>query len=279
MASKDIKTIEIQVSNDLSSWTTISTNTYTARTYKQTYTYTIDLSSYAEGSIFVRAIATDFSGNISDTSEAAPYTEYIVDKTAPEAPTSISANGNDGYITVSWTMGNEGDLGKYFVYKSTSLDGNYHGTASRYITALEGIQDYTGDDMRVLYSMGAHLSKDRDEALSQKYDRISEALAVAEHISGSHENFAELMNAEANSTRVSVTDYQKPNVTITIPKINEYYLGQVIYFFEKACGISGYLLEVNPFNQPGVEAYKKNMFALLNKPGYEEESKAIQARL
>ncbi len=126
----DVKTIEIQVSTDLSSWTTISTNTYTARTYRQTYTYTIDLSSYAEGSIFVRAIATDFTGNISDTSDAAPYTEYIIDKTAPEAPTGVSANGNDGYITVSWTMGSEADLGKYFVYKSTSLNGNYQLVAS-----------------------------------------------------------------------------------------------------------------------------------------------------
>ena len=70
-----------------------------------------------------------------------------------------------------------------------------------------------------------------------------------------------------------------PNMRLIVPQLSEYYLGQVIYFFEKACGISGYLLEVNPFNQPGVEAYKKNMFALLNKPGYEEESKAIQARL
>ena len=59
----------------------------------------------------------------------------------------------------------------------------------------------------------------------------------------------------------------------------EYNIGGPLYFFEKACGISGYLLGVNPFNQPGVEAYKKNMFALLNKPGYEEESKAIQAKL
>ena len=66
---------------------------------------------------------------------------------------------------------------------------------------------------------------------------------------------------------------------LAVPMLNEFYLGELIYFFEKACGISGYLLEVNPFNQPGVEAYKKNMFALLNKPGYEAESKAIQARL
>ncbi len=80
-------------------------------------------------------------------------------------------------------------------------------------------------------------------------------------------------------TQLAHVDGGVPNIHVSIPKLNEYYLGQLIYFFEKACGISGYLLEINPFNQPGVEAYKKNMFALLNKPGYEEESKAIQARL
>ena len=66
---------------------------------------------------------------------------------------------------------------------------------------------------------------------------------------------------------------------IIMPKLNEFYLGELIYFFELACGISGYLLEVNPFNQPGVEAYKKNMFALLDKPGYEAESAAIRQRI
>ena len=80
-------------------------------------------------------------------------------------------------------------------------------------------------------------------------------------------------------TQLAHVDVGVPNMRVSVPKLNEYYLGQLIYFFEKACGISGYLLGVNPFNQPGVEAYKKNMFALLNKPGYEEESKAIQARL
>lgn len=70
-----------------------------------------------------------------------------------------------------------------------------------------------------------------------------------------------------------------PNMRIEIPAINEYHLGELVYFFEIACGISGYLLEVNPFNQPGVEAYKKNMFALLEKPGFEDETRAIQERL
>ena len=80
-------------------------------------------------------------------------------------------------------------------------------------------------------------------------------------------------------TQLAHVDGGVPNMRLIVPELNEYYLGEIIYFFEKACGISGYLLGVNPFNQPGVEAYKKNMFALLNKPGYEEESKAIQARL
>lgn len=70
-----------------------------------------------------------------------------------------------------------------------------------------------------------------------------------------------------------------PNIRIEIPRIDEQTIGGLLYFFEKACGISGYILGVNPFDQPGVEAYKKNMFALLDKPGYEEASKAIKARL
>lgn len=81
------------------------------------------------------------------------------------------------------------------------------------------------------------------------------------------------------ATRMAHVDGGVPNLLITIPALTELYLGQLIYFFEKACGVSGYILEVNPFNQPGVEAYKKNMFALLDKPGYEAESKAIKEKL
>jgi len=80
-------------------------------------------------------------------------------------------------------------------------------------------------------------------------------------------------------TRLAHVDGGVPNMRISVPKLNEYYIGQLIYFFEIACGISGNVLGVNPFNQPGVEAYKKNMFALLDKPGYEAESEAIKARL
>ena len=80
-------------------------------------------------------------------------------------------------------------------------------------------------------------------------------------------------------TRIAHVDGGVPNMRVIIPALKEEYLGELIYFFEKACGISGYLLDVNPFNQPGVEDYKRNMFALLEKPGYEAETAAIKAKL
>ena len=80
-------------------------------------------------------------------------------------------------------------------------------------------------------------------------------------------------------TLLAHTDGDVPNNIISLDEMNEYSLGELIYFFEKACAISGYVLGVNPFDQPGVESYKKNMFALLGKPGYEEMKKELEARL
>jgi glucose-6-phosphate isomerase len=85
-------------------------------------------------------------------------------------------------------------------------------------------------------------------------------------------------NAEAG-TMLAHYDGKVPIITVNIPSLDEYYMGQLIYFFEMACAISGYILDVNPFDQPGVEAYKKNMFALLNKPGFEEAGKKLKERL
>ncbi len=84
--------------------------------------------------------------------------------------------------------------------------------------------------------------------------------------------------AELGTTLAHI-DGGVPNLKIEMPKLNEYHIGELIYFFEKACGISGYILGVNPFDQPGVEAYKSNMFALLEKPGFEEETKKIKEKL
>jgi len=80
-------------------------------------------------------------------------------------------------------------------------------------------------------------------------------------------------------TQLAHVDGGVPNIKIDIPELSPYFIGQLLYFFEKACGISGYILGVNPFDQPGVEAYKKNMFALLNKPGFEKENEEIKKRL
>ena len=85
-------------------------------------------------------------------------------------------------------------------------------------------------------------------------------------------------NAELG-TALAHNDGGVPIISINVPALDEYYTGQLIFFFEMACAISGYILDVNPFDQPGVEAYKKNMFALLNKPGFEEEGKKLKKRL
>jgi glucose-6-phosphate isomerase len=85
-------------------------------------------------------------------------------------------------------------------------------------------------------------------------------------------------NAELG-TVLAHNDGNVPVITISVPEIDEFYIGQLTYFFELACAVSGYILDVNPFDQPGVEAYKKNMFALLNKPGFEEAGKKLRERL
>ncbi|PLW99635.1 MAG: glucose-6-phosphate isomerase, partial [Marinilabiliales bacterium] len=80
-------------------------------------------------------------------------------------------------------------------------------------------------------------------------------------------------------TTLAHMDGGVPNLKITIPKVNEEVLGEMVYFFEMACALSGYILDVNPFDQPGVEAYKKNMFALLGKSGFEKETEEIRKRI
>lgn len=83
----------------------------------------------------------------------------------------------------------------------------------------------------------------------------------------------------AQGTILAHIDGGVPNLMVSVPEMNAYYFGQLVYFFEKACAISGYLLAVNPFNQPGVEDYKQNMFALLGKPGFEARKAELEARL
>ena len=87
----------------------------------------------------------------------------------------------------------------------------------------------------------------------------------------------DINRAAYQATALAHRDGGVPNQTLHLPTLDAYHLGALLYFFERACGISGYLLGVNPFNQPGVEAYKKNMFALLAKPGHESETEKLKA--
>ncbi len=144
--------------------------------------------------------------------------------------------------------------------------------------------DFTSD----LHSMGQYIQEGERRLFEtvisvKKADHEVRIPADPENLDGlnflSGKRMDEVNKMAELGTMLAHVDGGVPNLLIEVPQLNEYYLGQLIYFFEKACGLSGYLLGVNPFDQPGVEAYKKNMFALLEKPGYEEATKAIKARL
>lgn len=139
-----------------------------------------------------------------------------------------------------------------------------------------------------LHSMGQYI-QEGERTLFETVISVAEAKhtvkveADAENLDGLNflagKRISEINKMAELGVQLAHIDGGVPNIRVEIPAIDEKSIGALIYFFEKACGISGYLLGVNPFNQPGVEAYKKNMFALLDKPGYEEESKKIKARL
>ena len=152
----------------------------------------------------------------------------------------------------------------------------------------KGIYPSSVDFSTDLHSMGQWIQEGERSIFETviSIDKVQHSVLVPEdkenldglnYLAGKHVD--EVNKMAELGTRLAHVDGGVPNIRITVPELKEYWIGQLIYMFEKACGISGYLLGVNPFNQPGVEAYKKNMFALLGKPGYEDESKAIQARI
>ena len=143
-----------------------------------------------------------------------------------------------------------------------------------FTTDLHSMGQWIQDGERTIFETVLSVGDQQHEVLipSDKED-----LDGLNYIAGKNVDYVNKM-AELG-TRLAHVDGGVPNLLITMPAVNERYLGQLIYFFEKACGISGYMLGVNPFDQPGVKAYKKNMFALLEKPGYEEATAAIRAKL
>ncbi|MDR1565494.1 MAG: glucose-6-phosphate isomerase [Oscillospiraceae bacterium] len=141
-------------------------------------------------------------------------------------------------------------------------------------TDLHSLGQYIQDGRRSLFETVLLIDKARDEIyLEEDADNVDGLNFLA----GKSMSF---INKKAfEGTLLAHTDGGVPNILLSISEINEFEMGSLFYFFEKACAISGYLLGVNPFNQPGVESYKKNMFALLGKPGYEAEKEALEARL
>ncbi|WP_299583771.1 hypothetical protein [uncultured Sunxiuqinia sp.] len=133
---------------------------------------------------------------------------------------------------------------------------------------------YIQEDVRKLFeTVISVVNPDREVRIPSDEANLDSLNYLAEKRVDEVNKMAEL------GTMLAHVDGGVPNIQIEMPQLNEHNLGQLIYFFEKASGLSGYTLGVNPFDQPGVEAYKKNLFALLEKPGFEEATKAIETRL
>ncbi len=141
-------------------------------------------------------------------------------------------------------------------------------------TDLHSMGQFIQDGARIMFETVINIETSREEIIIGKEPVDLDGL---NYLAGKS---VEFVNKSAmNGTILAHTDGQVPNFMVNIPEVNEFYLGELFYFFEFACGVSGYLLGVNPFNQPGVESYKKNMFALLGKPGYEEQREELLKRL
>ena len=147
-------------------------------------------------------------------------------------------------------------------------------SSATYSTDLHSLGQYVQDGQRILFETILNIETPRTDLIikSEKndFDNLN-------YLAGKSVNF---VNQQAFlGTLIAHNDGGVPNIIINIPSLNEYYFGYMVYFFEKACGLSGYILGVNPFDQPGVEAYKKNMFALLGKPGYQQEKEILERKL
>lgn len=141
-------------------------------------------------------------------------------------------------------------------------------------TDLHSMGQWIQDGERTIFETVVSIAEANRTLLFPHDDENLDGLNFLEH-----RRISEVNRMAELGTLLAHVDGGVPNILLTIDRLDAYHIGQLIYFFERACGISGLLLGVNPFDQPGVEAYKKNMFALLGKPGYEEATKAIQARL
>ena len=147
-------------------------------------------------------------------------------------------------------------------------------TSANFSTDLHSIGQYIQDGTRNVFETVVWVKEPRSESIIEAADEDIDGL---NYLAGKSIQF---VNSKAYAgTLMAHMDGGTPNIVVEIDRADAYHFGYLVYFFEKACGLSGYLLGVNPFDQPGVEAYKKNMFALLGKPGFEDRRKELEARL
>ena len=141
-------------------------------------------------------------------------------------------------------------------------------------TDLHSMGQFIQDGARIMFETVINVEESPAEILLQKEEVDTDGM---NYLAGKSVDFVN--KSAMNGTILAHTDGDVPNLLVTVPEQNEFYLGELFYFYEFACGVSGYILGINPFNQPGVESYKRNMFALLGKPGYEEQREALLKRL
>ncbi|MBV4419916.1 glucose-6-phosphate isomerase [Clostridium tyrobutyricum] len=146
--------------------------------------------------------------------------------------------------------------------------------AGDFSTDLHSMGQYIQQGQRTLFETFINVEKPRKEVFIEKDKENLDGLNFIAGKSMDFVNYQALMG-----TVLAHSDGNVPTIVLSIPELTAYYFGYTVYFFEKACAISGYLMGINPFDQPGVEAYKKNMFALLGKPGYEDKKAELEARL
>jgi len=226
----------------------------------------IDINAIMEGAISMVALTRDNMNHENNPALLYAASRNLILQTGRSIEIMVNYHSKFHYLSEWWKQlygESEGKDGKGIFPASVDLTTDLH-SMGQYIQEgqrimFETVVSVKSSEKKVIIPLE---KEDSDQLNFLAGKRISEVNANAE-----------------TGTFLAHTDGKVPVISISVPKIDEFYLGQLIYFFEIACAISGYILDVNPFDQPGVEAYKKNMFALLNKPGYEEAGKKLRERL
>ncbi|MDR0468812.1 MAG: PKD domain-containing protein, partial [Peptococcaceae bacterium] len=269
-----VKSLDIQVSTDKTNWVSVFAAEYSTPQKKQTASYAIDLMTYSEGPIFVRAIAVDYAGNISDSSSSAPFVQYIIDRTPPAAPTGVQAAGRNGSIEVSWLKGTEKDLWCYSVYRSMLQESGFQLIASS-LLSLNYIDRSINEDVTYYYKVSVKDFAGNESILSETASAQMAEDTEPPIIAGFYPKQGAQIGSGNRAVSIYVTDnrmideikveYKKSGasyrvlqafidfndfeetVTVTIP-LDDFYHGEVISLRITAADKSGNISESKEIN-------------------------------